>query len=51
MGTADKKWNGAAKEIFTTADKYHVSINRDISGIHRVVIVSVAIVVDMVMKE
>ncbi|HEV8286183.1 MAG TPA: phospholipid scramblase-related protein [Chitinophagaceae bacterium] len=52
VGTINKKWAGAMKEIFTTADKYRVSIvpgyDEDTNKIN---IVSTAIIVDMVMKE
>jgi uncharacterized protein YxjI len=52
VGTINKKWAGTMKEIFTTADKYRVSIvpghDEDTNKIN---IVSTAIIVDMVMKE
>jgi uncharacterized protein YxjI len=51
VGAVNKKWAGAMKEIFTTADKYHVSISPRASGVHRVAIVAAAITIDMVLKE
>jgi uncharacterized protein YxjI len=52
IGNIDKKWAGVMKEIFTSADKYNVSIvpavleDRD-----KIVIVATAITIDMVLKE
>lgn len=40
------KWNGA-KSIFTTADKYHISISPELTGRMRQIICSVAIAFDM----
>lgn len=40
------KWNGA-KSIFTTADKYHISISPALTGRMRQIICSVAIAFDM----
>jgi len=40
------KWNGA-KSIFTTADKYHISISPELTGRMRQIICSVAIAYDM----
>lgn len=52
MGKIDKKWAGAMKEIFTTADKYNVSINPNYAeNNNKVVIVAAAITIDMVLKE
>ncbi|MEN9919127.1 MAG: hypothetical protein RL662_1563 [Bacteroidota bacterium] len=52
IGTVNKKWAGAAKEIFTSADKYNVSINENYQeNTDKIVIVSTAITIDMVMKE
>lgn len=52
MGTINKKWAGAMKEIFTTADKYNVHIDPLYSqNKHKVAILSAAITVDMVLKE
>ena len=52
IGTISKKWAGAMQEIFTTADKYNVSINpsyTDESG--KIAVISSAITIDMVLKE
>jgi uncharacterized protein YxjI len=51
IGTITKKWAGVLKEAFTTADKYIVSINHDMSIEQKIPIVSAAITIDMVLKE
>lgn len=52
IGTINKKWGGAMKEIFTTADKYNVNINNSITNeTAKLVVVSCAITIDMVLKE
>ncbi|WP_282073680.1 phospholipid scramblase-related protein [Polaribacter atrinae] len=52
IGTITKKWNGALKEIFTTADKYKVDLNADFTDeSNKIVILSSAITIDMVWKE
>ncbi|MDR1439780.1 MAG: hypothetical protein LBJ10_07150 [Clostridiales bacterium] len=51
IGTVSKKWNGAMKELFTTADKYRVSLSPRAVGVYRVAIVAAAITIDMVLKE
>ncbi|QHI35681.1 hypothetical protein IMCC3317_10280 [Kordia antarctica] len=52
IGTISKKWNGAMKEIFTSADKYNVNINSDITDTtKKMAILSGAITIDMVLKE
>ena len=53
VGTISKNWAGAVKEIFTTADKYNVSIDPAFSSSleHKQAIVSCAITIDMVLKE
>lgn len=52
MGSISKKWAGALKEIFTTADKYNVHIDPLYSqNQHKVAILSAAITIDMVLKE
>ena len=51
IGTVNKKWAGAMKEIFTTADKYHVSISPNANGVYRQTIIAAAITIDMVLKE
>ena len=52
IGTINKKWAGILKEAFTTADKYYVSVNKEYAeDNNKVVILSAAITIDMVMKE
>jgi uncharacterized protein YxjI len=52
IGKISKKWNGAMKEIFTSADKYIVSLNGEIEDpIQKVSILASAITIDMVLKE
>ena len=51
IGTVNKKWAGAMKEMFTTADKYHVSISPNANGAYRQTIIAAAITIDMVLKE
>lgn len=52
IGSISKKWAGAMKEVFTTADKYNVSINEEYQENNdKIVVVSTAITIDMVLKE
>ncbi|MFC2110973.1 phospholipid scramblase-related protein [Bacteroidota bacterium] len=52
IGTISKKWAGAVKEIFTTADKYNVNIESNFANeTAKVLVVSSAITIDMVLKE
>jgi uncharacterized protein YxjI len=52
IGSVSKKWAGAMKEIFTTADKYNVSIKEEYKeNTDKIVVVSTAITIDMVLKE
>lgn len=52
IGTVNKKWAGAMKEIFTSADKYNVSIKEEYKeDVDKIVVVSTAITIDMVLKE
>jgi uncharacterized protein YxjI len=52
LATINKKWNGAMKEIFTTADKYKVSIDGTlVNDTLKKIILSSAITIDMVLKE
>lgn len=52
IGAISKKWGGVAREIFTSADKYHVALH---PGLHdekqRTIILAAAITIDMVLKE
>ncbi|MFM2156164.1 MAG: hypothetical protein RL516_913, partial [Bacteroidota bacterium] len=52
IGTIDKKWAGAMKEILTSADKYNVILNSDIKdNLRKIAILSSAITIDMLLKE
>ncbi len=52
IGRVNKQWAGALKELFTTADKYMVTLDRSDMEYHKkVAIVSAAITIDMVLKE
>jgi uncharacterized protein YxjI len=52
IGTISKKWAGIAKELFTTADKYNVTINPSYAeDTNKINIVTAAIIIDMVLKE
>ncbi len=52
IGLINKKWAGVAKEFFTSADKYHVSIEPGYTeNTNKINIVATAITIDMVLKE
>ncbi|TCZ69065.1 LURP-one-related/scramblase family protein [Flaviaesturariibacter aridisoli] len=52
IGTISKKWAGLAKEFFTSADKYNVSIAPEYAeDRNKMNIVATAITIDMVLKE
>ncbi|HEY0261953.1 MAG TPA: phospholipid scramblase-related protein, partial [Chitinophagales bacterium] len=52
IGSITKKWAGAMKEIFTSADKYNVNIDSNYSNKeNKIAILSSAITIDMVLKE
>lgn len=52
IGRVNKKWGGALKELFTTADKYMVSFDKNEMEYHKkVAIISAAITIDMVLKD
>lgn len=52
IGTISKKWGGAMKELFTTADKYNVNIDTNYSNNeNKIIILAGAITIDMVLKE
>lgn len=52
IGTISKKWAGAMKEIFASADKYNVNIEPGYSNLeNKMAILSGAITIDMVLKE
>jgi uncharacterized protein YxjI len=52
IGTITKKWAGAMQEIFTTADKYNVSIDPKFADRgSKIAVISAAITIDVVLKE
>jgi uncharacterized protein YxjI len=52
IGKIDKKWAGAMQEIFTSADKYNVTLNSEVKdNLRKIAILSSAITIDMVLKE
>lgn len=52
IGTISKKWAGAMQEIFTSADKYNVTIDPTYSNnANKMAILASAITIDMVLKE
>jgi uncharacterized protein YxjI len=52
IGTISKKWAGAMKELFTSADKYNVTIDPGYSNKeNKIAILSSAICIDMILKE
>jgi uncharacterized protein YxjI len=52
IGVITKKWAGVAKELFTTADKYAVSVKPELTDVvKRKAIIASAIVIDMILKE
>jgi uncharacterized protein YxjI len=52
IGAINKKWAGIGKELFTTADKYYVTIVPEYAEDHnKIAIVATAITIDMVLKE
>jgi uncharacterized protein YxjI len=52
MGLITKKWAGAMKEIFTTADKYNVSVDeRYASKENKIIMLANAISIDMLIKN
>jgi uncharacterized protein YxjI len=52
IGSISKKWAGAMKEIFTSADKYNVHIDAIYANQkNKIAILASAITIDMVLKE
>jgi uncharacterized protein YxjI len=52
LGRITKKWAGVAKEFFTTADKYIVSVDKPhATKQEKLTVLTVAITIDMVLKE
>lgn len=52
IGTISKKWGGAMREVFTSADKYNVHIDPTYNNnTKKAAILSAAITIDMVLKN
>jgi uncharacterized protein YxjI len=52
IGTISKKWAGAMKEFFTSADKYNVHLDPKYTDKgSKIAVLSAAITIDMVLKE
>jgi uncharacterized protein YxjI len=52
IGQITKKWAGLAQEMFTTADKYNVTLTEyNMSPEHKIAVLASAITIDMVLKE
>jgi uncharacterized protein YxjI len=52
VGAITKKWAGALKEVFTTADKYNVTLDAAYPNKqHKAAVLAAAITIDMVLKE
>lgn len=52
IGAITKKWGGLAKEMFTSADKYNVTLtSTNLTREHKIAILASAITIDMVLKE
>lgn len=52
VGSISKKYNGLGKELFTTADKYVVSVSPQLTDeVLRSTIITIACALDMIMKE
>jgi len=52
IGSISKKWAGAMKEIFTSADKYNVHVDAIYANQkNKIAILASAITIDMVLKE
>jgi len=52
IGTITKKWAGVMQEVFTTADKYNVTIDPQYSNEeNKIAILASAITIDMVLKS
>jgi uncharacterized protein YxjI len=52
IGSITKKWAGAMKEIFTTADKYNVSVDSHYSNKeNKRILLASAVSIDMILKE
>lgn len=52
IGAISKKWGGAARELFTSADKYNITIDKEgLPREHKIAILATAIAIDMLLKN
>lgn len=51
VARVSKKWEGFARNIFTTADTYHVQINETLADPLRALVVASALTVDTALKQ
>ena len=51
VGAVKKKWNGIGKELFTSADKYYITVNPSVTGNTRLAIFGMAIIYDILLHE
>lgn len=51
IGEVKKKWTGLVREVFTTADRYLVTLDGSLVGIQRIVAAAATITIDMMMHE
>lgn len=51
VGRITKKWHGAARELFTTADKYLVEVDREVQGPLRLLAMASAAGIDTALKQ
>jgi uncharacterized protein YxjI len=51
VGIINKRWEGFFREVFTTNDSYSVKIERVVSPQEKALLLSSAVVIDMVLKE
>jgi len=53
LGRVSKKWEGLAKELFTSADTYGVEVSPDLAEqpLAKMLILAAALAIDMIYKE
>jgi uncharacterized protein YxjI len=51
IGAIDKEWHGIKRELFTTYDKYHVSVLPAISQLDKKLIIATAVTIERILKE
>jgi uncharacterized protein YxjI len=53
LGSVSKKWGGVAKELFTSADTYAVTVSEDLQEqpIAKMLVLAAALAVDMIFKS